>query len=71
MEKVSQVCTPRTSSGFSVPRVPTLSAVSTAGPSRKVNQKIMAKKEEKNQDPASVRGQKEKVLQHGKIINKI
>jgi hypothetical protein len=31
----------------------------------------MARKEEKDQDPASVRGQKEKVLQHGKMTNKI
>ena len=36
VKKVSQVCTQRTSSGFSAPRVHTLSAVSTAGPSRKV-----------------------------------
>ena len=36
VKKVSQVCTPRTNSGFSAPRVHTLSAVSTAGPSRKV-----------------------------------
>jgi hypothetical protein len=71
VEKVSRVCILRMSSGFSAPRVPILSAVSTAGPSRKVNQKVMARKEEKDQDPASVRGQKEKVLQHGKMTNKI
>ena len=70
VKKVSQVCTQRTSSGFSAPRVHTLSAVSTAGPSRKVNQKVMARKEEKDQDPASARGQKAKVLQHGKMTSK-
>ena len=47
-----------------------LSAVSTAGPSRKVDQKVMARKEEKDQDPASARGQKAKVLQHGKMTSK-
>ena len=70
VKKVSQVCTQRTSSGFSAPRVHTLSAVSTAGPSRKVDQKVIVRKEEKDQDPASVRGQKEKVLQHGKMTSK-
>ena len=70
VKKVSQVCTPRTSSGFSTPRVHTLSAASTAGPSRKVDQKVMARKEERNQDPASARGQKAKVLQHGKMTSK-
>ena len=70
VKKVSQVCTQRTSSGFSAQRVHTLSAVSTAGPSRKVNRKVMARKEEKDQDPASARGQKAKVLQHGKMTSK-
>ena len=70
VKKVSQVCTQRTSSGFSAQRVHTLSAVFTAGPSRKVNQKVMARKEEKDQDPASARGQKAKVLQHGKMTSK-
>ena len=70
VKKVSQVCTPRTSSGFSAPRVHTLSAASTAGPSRKVDQKVMARKEERNQDPASARGQKAKVLQHEKMTSK-
>jgi len=37
---------------------------------RKVNQKVMARKEEKGQDPASARGQKAKVLQHGKMTSK-
>ena len=30
----------------------------------------MERKEEKGQDPASVRGQKEKVLQYGKMTSK-
>ena len=67
---VSQVCTQRTVSDFSAPRVHTLSAVYTACPSRKVNQKVMARKEGKGQDPASARCQKEKVLQHGKMTSK-
>ena len=58
VKKVSQVCTRRTSSGFSAPRVHTLSAASTAGPSRKVDQKVMARKEERNQDPASAQRSK-------------
>ena len=70
VKKVSQVCTLRTNSGFSAPRVHTLSAASTAGPSRKVNQKVTVRKEEKDQDPASARGQKVKVLQHGKMTSK-
>ena len=70
VKKVSQVCIPRTNSGFSAPRVHTISAVSTAGPSRKVNQKVTVRKEEKDQDPASARGQKAKVLQHGKMTSK-
>ena len=70
VKKDSQVCTRRTSSGFSAPRVHTLSAVSTAGPSRKVDQKVMVRKEEKDQDPASARGRKAKVLQHGKMTSK-
>ena len=37
---------------------------------RKVDQKVMARKEERNQDPASARGQKAKVLQHGKMTSK-
>ena len=45
-------------------------AVFAAGPSRKVNQKLMERKEEKDQDPASARGQKEKVMQHGKMTSK-
>ena len=46
VKKVSQVCIQRTISGFSALRVHTPSAVSTAGPSRKVNQKLMERKEE-------------------------
>ena len=38
--------------------------------SRKVDQKVMARKEEKDQDPAFARGQKAKVLQHGKMTSK-
>ena len=30
----------------------------------------MERKEERDQDPASVQGQKEKVLQHGKMTSK-
>ena len=41
-----------------------------AGPSRKVDQKVMVRKEEKDQDPASARGRKAKVLQHGKMTSK-
>ena len=70
VKKVSQVCTQRTNSGFSVQRVHTLSAASMAGPSRKVDQKVMVRKEEKDQDPASARGQKAKVLQHRKMTSK-
>ena len=51
-------------------RVHTPSAVFTAGPSRTVNQKVMERKEEKDQDPASARGQKAKVMQHGKMTSK-
>ena len=70
VKKVSQVCTLRTNSGFSAPRVHTLSAASTAGPSRKVNQKVTVRKEERDHDPASARGQKAKVLQHGMMTSK-
>ena len=38
-------------SGFSALRVHTLSAASTAGPSRKVDQKVMARKEERKSRP--------------------
>ena len=55
---------------FSALRVHTPSAVYTAGPSRKVDQKVMERKEERDQDPASVGGQKEQVLQHGKMTSK-
>ena len=54
VKKVSQVCIRRTISGFSALRVHTPSAVSTAGPSRKVNQKVMERKEERDEDPAFV-----------------
>ena len=56
-------------SGFWALRVHTLSADCTADRSRKVNRSAMERKANV-QDPASVRGQKEKVMQHGTTTSK-
>ena len=50
-------------------RVHTLSADCTADHSRKESRRVTERKE-KDQDPASVRGQKEKVMQHGTMTSK-
>ena len=55
-------------SGFLVPRVHTLGADYTADRSRKVNQRVLVRKENA-QDPASVRGQKAKAMQRMKMTN--
>ena len=51
-----------------MPRVHTLGADYTADRSRKVNQRVMVRKENV-QDPASVRGQKAKAMQRMKMTN--
>ena len=58
-----------TISGFWALRVHTLSTDCTADRSRKVNRSAMERKANV-QDPASVRGQKEKVMQHGTTTSK-
>ena len=68
-KKDLQVFTQKPISGLWAARVHTLSADCTADHSRKVNRKAMERKANV-QDPASVRGQKEKVLQHGTTTSK-
>ena len=68
-KKDLQVFTQKPISGLRAPRVHTLSADCTADRSRKVNRRAMERKANV-QDPASVRGQKEKVLQRGTTTSK-
>ena len=68
-KKVSQVCIQRTNFGFKAQRDHTLSADCTADHLRKESRRAMARKE-KDQDPASVRDQREKVMQHGTMTSK-
>ena len=68
-KKDLQVFTQKPISGLWAARVHTLSADCTADHSRKVNRRAMERKANV-QDPASVRGQKEKVLQHGTTTSK-
>ena len=65
-KKDVQVFTQKPISGLWAPRVHTLSADCTADRSRTVNRRAMERKANV-QDPASVRGQKEKVLQRGTV----
>ena len=68
-KKDSQVSTQKPNSGFWALKVLTLSANCTADRSKKESRRAMARKV-KGQDPASVRGCKEKAMQHGKMTGK-
>ena len=68
-EEGSQVFIQRTNFGFLALRVHTLSADCTADHLRKQSRRAMVRKE-KDQDPASARGQKVKVMQHGTMTSK-
>ena len=68
-KKDSHVFSQKPISGFWSLRVHTLSADCTADRSRKVNRRAMGRKANA-QDPASARGQKEKVMQHGTMTSK-
>ena len=65
-KKDSQVYTQTTSSGFQALRDHTLSADYSAEHSRKESRRATVRKE-RDQDLASIQGQKVKVMQHGKM----
>ena len=68
-KKDLQVFSQKPNSGFWALRVHTLSAICIAGRLRKENRRTMERKAGV-QDPASARGRKEKVMQHGTTTSK-